>query len=358
MKKSYILFTALLALLTISCGDKETPPAVDNTPAIPVTVQAVTDNNSSPFLAVSGKVQAANSAQLSTRMMGFVNDVPVNVGDQVIKGQLLVAINNADLQAKKGQVNASITEATAAFNNAQKDYNRFKNLFADNSASQKELDDITANFNMAKARLEGAQQMKNEINAQFAYSNITAPFNGVITSKNIKKGDMANPGQPLLSIEAPGDFEVMAMVPETEISQIKKETEVQVTISSIQQTLTGKVKEVSTSAQQTGGQYLVKITLDKTEVPILSGMFATIAFPVERKAANHNVLIPTTALVTKGQLTGVYTISENNTAMLRWLRLGRTLGDQVEILSGLNADEKYITSSNGKLFNGAKVTIQ
>lgn len=358
MKKSYILFTALLALLTISCGDKETQPAVDNTPAIPVTVQAVTDNNSSPFLAVSGKVQAANSAQLSTRMMGFVNDVPVNVGDQVIKGQLLVAINNADLQAKKGQVNASITEATAAFNNAQKDYNRFKNLFADNSASQKELDDITANFNMAKARLEGAQQMKNEINAQFAYSNITAPFNGVITSKNIKKGDMANPGQPLLSIEAPGDFEVMAMVPETEISQIKKETEVQVTISSIQQTLTGKVKEVSTSAQQTGGQYLVKITIDKTEVPILSGMFATIAFPVERKAANHNVLIPTTALVTKGQLTGVYTISENNTAMLRWLRLGRTLGDQVEILSGLNADEKYITSSNGKLFNGAKVTIQ
>lgn len=200
--------------------------------------------------------------------------------------------------------------------------------------------------------------MKNEINAQFAYSNITAPFNGVITSKNITKGDMANPGQPLLSIEAPGDFEVMAMVPETEISQIKKETEVQVTISSIQQTLTGKVKEVSTSAQQTGGQYLVKITLDKTDVPVLSGMFATIAFPIERKAANQNVLIPSSALITKGQLTGVYTISENNTAMLRWLRLGRTLGDQVEILSGLNADEKYITSSNGKLFNGAKVTIQ
>ncbi|WP_405370787.1 efflux RND transporter periplasmic adaptor subunit [Nonlabens sp. Asnod2-A12] len=358
MKKSYILLTAVFTLLIMSCGEKEFQPVVDNSPAIPVTVQAVIDNNSSPFLAVSGKVQAANSAQLSTRMMGFVNNVLVNVGDPVKKGQLLVSINNADLQAKKGQVNASITEATAAFNNAQKDYNRFKNLFADNSASQKELDDITANFNMAKARLEGAQQMKNEINAQFAYSNITAPFNGVITSKNIKKGDMANPGQPLLSIEAPGDFEVMAMVPETEISQIKKESEVQVTISSIQQTLTGKVKEVSTSAQQTGGQYLVKITLDKTEVPVLSGMFATIAFPVERKAANHNVLIPSSALITKGQLTGVYTISENNTAMLRWLRLGRTLGDQVEILSGLNADEKYITSSNGKLFNGAKVTIQ
>ena len=93
--------------------------------------------------------------------MGYVNKVHVNVGDKVRKGQLLVSINNNDLQAKRAQVNAGITEATAAFNNAQKDYNRFKNLFANNSASQKEMDDMTANFEMAKARLEAANQMKN-----------------------------------------------------------------------------------------------------------------------------------------------------------------------------------------------------
>jgi RND family efflux transporter MFP subunit len=357
-KNIYIIALSIASLIATSCGEKEAQPVIDNTPAVPVTVQAVTDNTDTPFLAVSGKVQAANSAQLSTRMMGFVNDVPVNVGDKVTKGQLLVAINNADLQAKKAQVNAGITEATAAFNNAQKDYNRFKALFAENSASQKELDDMTANFEMAKARLEGAQQMKNEVNAQFAYTNITAPFNGVVTSKNITKGDMANPGQPLISIEAPGDFEVMAMVPETEISQIKTGTLVNVMISSINKTLSGSVKEVSTSAQQTGGQYLVKINLDASKEPVLSGMFATVAFPVEKKATNRSVLIPTAALVTNGQLSGIYTVSEENTAMLRWLRLGRTLGDQVEVLSGLNAGESYILTSNGKLFNGAKVSIQ
>jgi RND family efflux transporter MFP subunit len=357
-KNIYILAVSIASLIATSCGGEDPQPIVDNTPAVPVTVQAVTDNTNAQFLAVSGKVQAANSAQLSTRMMGFVNEVPVNVGDKVSKGQLLVAINNADLQAKKAQVNAGITEATAAFNNAKKDYNRFKALFAENSASQKELDDITAHYNMAKARLEGAQQMKNEVNAQFAYTNITAPFSGVVTSKNITKGDMANPGQPLIAIEAPGDFEVMAMVPETEISQIKTGTPVNVMISSINKTLTGKVKEVSTSAQQTGGQYLVKINLDATDVPVLSGMFATVAFPVEKKATSSSILIPTAALVTNGQLSGVYTVSEGNTAMLRWLRLGRTLGDQVEVLSGLNAGESYILTSNGKLFNGAKVSIQ
>jgi RND family efflux transporter MFP subunit len=276
----------------------------------------------------------------------------------VNEGQLLISINNTDLQAKRAQINAGITEATVAFNNAQKDYNRFKNLFAENSASQKELDDMTAHFNMAKARLESAKQMKNEINAQLAYTNITAPFSGVITSKNVKKGDMANPGQPLISIEAPGNFEVMAMVPESEISQIKSGAKVTVKISSIDKTLAGSVKEVSTSAQQTGGQYLVKIALDKTEVPVLSGMFATVNFPVERKATNNSMLIPTSALVTNGQLSGVYTVSESNTALLRWLRLGRNVGDQVEVLSGLNVDESFILTANGKLFNGAKVSIQ
>ena len=63
-------------------------------------------------------------------------------------------------------------------------------------------------------------------------------------------------------------------------------------------------------------------------------------------------------LVKNGQLTGIYTVSQNNTALLRWLRLGRTFGDQVEVLSGLSADEQYIVSAEGKLFNGAKITNQ
>ncbi len=331
---------------------------VDNAPAISVKTSQVEANGNNPFLSVSGKIQASNSADLSTRMMGYVNKIHVNVGDKVTKGQLLVSINNADLQAKKAQVNAGITEATAAFNNAKKDYNRFQNLLADNSASQKEMDDMTANFEMAKARLEAANQMKNEINAQFAYSNITAPFSGVITSKNIESGDMANPGIPLISLESPGNFEVMAMVPETEISQIKKDSEVAVLVKSINQTLTGKVAEVSTSAKNTGGQYLVKIALNKTEASILSGMFVTVQFPVERQSNTQMVLVPTEAIITNGQLSGVYTVSQTNTALLRWLRLGRTFGDQVEVLSGLNADEAYIVSAEGKLFNGAKISIQ
>ena len=358
MKNINKILTVAVTLVLMSCGSEDKKPVTDNSSVIKVQVNQVDANGNSPFLSVSGKIQAANSADLTTRMMGYVDKVHANVGDEVRKGQLLVSINNTDLQAKRAQVNAGITEATAAFNNAQKDYNRFKSLFAENSASQKEMDDMTAHFEMAKARLEAANQMKNEVNAQFTYSNITAPFNGIITSKNVKVGDMANPGMPLISIETPGHFEVMAMVPETEISEIKTGVLVDVLVKSIHQTIKGKAKEVSTSAKNTGGQYLVKIDLDQTDANILSGMFATVQFPVERKSKTEMVLIPNEAIITNGQLSGVYTVSQSNTAMLRWLRLGRTFGNQVEVLSGLTTDETYIVSAEGKLFNGAKISIQ
>ncbi len=77
-----------------------------------------------------------------------------------------------------------------------------------------------------------------------------------------------------------------------------------------------------------------------------------------RKVKTQMVLIPTEAIVTNGQLSGLYTVSQSNTALLRWLRLGRTFGDQVEVLSGLKADETYIVSAEGKLFNGAKLSVQ
>lgn len=356
MKKDIFLIPLITAFIFIASCGSDKRQAVDNRPTIQVKTNQVAANGVSQFLSVSGKIQAVNSADLSTKMMGHVNKVHVNVGDKVKKGQLLVSINNADLQAKRAQVNASITEATAAFNNAQKDYNRFKSLFADKSASQKEMDDITANYEMAKARLEVVNQMKNEINAQFSYSNITAPFNGVITSKSIKKGDMANPGMSLISIETPKHFEMIAMVPETEISQIKNGNEVAVLVKSLNKTIQGKVSEVSTSAKHTGGQYLVKIALEKTDANILSGMFASVQFPVERNTKTNVVLIPWDAIVTQGQLSGVYTVSQSNTALLRWLRLGKTYGNQVEVLSGLSADESYIVSAKGKLFNGAKIS--
>ena len=360
MKNKKYIITAILGatILISSCGSEDKKVVTDNSSAITVKTKTVSENNNSPFLSVSGKIEAVKSANISTRMMGYVDNIYVGVGDKVRNGQLLMSVNNADVSAQLAQVNAGITEAEAAFKNAEKDYNRFTTLFKENSASQKELDDITANYKMAKARLESAKQMRNGVNAQMDYANIRAPFDGVVTNKFINAGDMANPSMPLLEVESPGKYQVLAMVPESEILAIKNDSEVTVEIKALNKNVLGKVTEVSTSSKNTGGQYLVKVIIDKTDAQLLSGMYATVQFPVARKTTSSAVMIPIESIVKNGQLTGIYTVSQSNTALLRWLRLGRTFGDQVEVLSGLSADEQYIVSAEGKLFNGAKIANQ
>jgi RND family efflux transporter MFP subunit len=354
------IITSLFVLLLSSChGEKK--ESIAKEPAITVKVSGVSENNNGQFVTASGKIEAENSANLSTRMMGYVTKIHVQVGQKVSTGQLLVSINNTDLQAKKAQVDASILQATAGYNNAKKDYDRFVNLFKQQSASQKELDDMTARYEMAKAGLEGAKQMRNEVMAQFSYSNITAPFAGVVTNTFVKEGDMANPGMPLVSIEGASRLQVTAMVSESDITAIKKGMAVKVLVKSSNESLSGKVSEVSLSAKNTGGQYLVKINLDKTDSSVLSGMFVNVQFPVAntmQTKTNEKVLVPESALVQQGQLTGIYTIGTGNIAILRWLRIGKNFGNQVEVLSGLSANEQYIVSADGKLYNGALVSIQ
>lgn len=355
-----IALLSLSAVVLTSCGGDKKESLNIETP-IAVKVSGIAENSTSGFITASGKIEAENSANLSTRMMGFVTKLHVQVGQKVTTGQLIVSINNTDLQAKKAQVDASILQATAAYNNAKKDYDRFTNLFKQQSASQKELDDMTARYEMAKASLQGAKQMRNEVVAQFSYTNITAPFSGVVTNTFVKEGDMANPGMPLVSIEGASKLQVTAMVSENDITAIRNGMLVDILVKSNATSLKGKVIEVSASAKNTGGQYLVKINLEPTKAKVLSGMFVNVQFPTESKtpsATNERMLVPESALVHQGQLTGIYTVGNGNVAILRWLRVGKKLGSQVEVLSGLSAKEHYIVSAEGKLYNGALVNIQ
>ncbi|HOZ75215.1 MAG TPA: efflux RND transporter periplasmic adaptor subunit [Flavobacterium sp.] len=360
MKKRLTIALTLASILAVSCAKdkKETPK---DSPAVAVKLSGVAGPNQNPFVMASGKIEAENSANISTRMMGYVTKVNVKVGQKVAAGQPLVSINNSDLQAKKAQVDASVLQANAAYNNTKKDYDRFVALFAQQSASQKELDDMTSRYEMARAALEGAKQMRNEVQAQFSYANITAPFAGVVTNTFVKEGDMANPGMPLLSIEGASRLQVTAMVAENDITQIKSGMAAKVLVKSTGESLAGKVAEVSLSARNTGGQFLVKVNLEKTPATVLSGMFVNVQFPVagaKTTTATATVMVPKSALVSKGQLTGIYTIGSGNTAILRWLRLGKTMGDQVEVLSGLAANEPYIVWADSKLYNGAKVKVE
>jgi multidrug efflux pump subunit AcrA (membrane-fusion protein) len=95
---------------------------------------------------------------------------------------------------------------------------------------------------------------------------------------------------------------------------------------------------------------------------LFAGMYANVAIPIPQaattKAADGQVMVPLTSIVYKDALTGLYTVGNNNIALLRWVRLGKTEGNQVEVLSGLAKNEQFISTANGRLFNGATVQIK
>ena len=361
--KIYLYSTLILsALLMGSCSSDEKKSAQNSDAPISVTVSHSTSGSEGSSATASGKLVAKNSVNISTRMMGYITSMKAEVGQNVQAGQLLVSINATDIQAKGGQASAQISQAQANYNLAKKDYERFQNLYKSQSASQKELDDMRARYEMAQAGLQAAQQMKNEVNAQYRYTNVTAPISGTVTAKYASQGDLANPGMPLLTIESPSDLQAQVLVSEQNITQINEGMPVEITMKSLNKTVSGTVSEISKSATNTGGQYMVKINLHNAS-DLLPGMFVNVQFPFKNSGTinqdfQESVMVPKSALVENGQLTGVYVVSAQNTAVLRWLKIGKTLGDQVEILSGLDNKESYIISSNGRLFNGAKIQIK
>ena len=354
IKFKYLILIPVLAALLAGCGAGKDHKVIE---MAPVSVEVGVAKSTADYkrIQVSGRIEAVSSANVSTRMMGNVSKVLVKPGDHVNKGDLLLQISGADLKAKEAQVDAAIVQAKSGLENARNDYERFQTLYEKGSASKKEFENMTTRFEVAKAGLEAAEQMKNEVEAQFAYTNLRAPFTGVITNTFVKAGDIANPGMPLATVEGIKEYQAAVMVPESQISKVQAGAKVSVLVKSKNRSVDGTVKEVSRSAKNTGGQFLVKIDLDSTE-DILPGMFVNAAIAVDEtvETATSPVVLKE-ALIRRGQLSGIYVLGDGNTAILRWVRIGNERGSEMEILSGLSEGEKYLFKPQGKLFNGAKV---
>ncbi len=306
----------------------------------------------------TGNVIGTKQARLATKLMGEVIYFPFEAGAYVKENQLIAKIKSADIEAKKQQIKSAIAEAEAAFNNTQINFNRIKSLYDKGSSTKKELEDITLAYEMAKQRLNSAKEMEKEINDVISYSEIRAPFNGFITNKFYQVGDLASPGQPLLILEDISEFKVVAEVPSEEINFFKKNAELTVFIDAVSsKNFSGIVTEVNPGGNPYSKQFEVQILLRKQNPDynkIKSGMFAKVvlenkSFPI--------ITIDENLLIERGQLTGVYTVSKNNEALLRWIRLGKKINNKFEVLSGLSEnDEVIINKSDVK--EGLKVEVK
>ena len=350
---SIIAGIAALGIATSCSSDaerKQTSTAVKVTTVNPTVQQ-------NDGIVANGQIRSLDVANIGTRIMGTVNKVHVRVGQKVAKGAPLVSIQDDELAAKEGQTSAMIAEAKAALEIAEKDYKRYQTLFEKKSVSRKELENVTLNYQSIQAKYNAALNMQKEVAAHRGYTQLRAPFDGVVTQVSADNGMLASPGMPLVVIEKPGTLEVIASVTESDIPYISEGMQAHITVKSMNKTFATTVREKSPSSTTTGGQYIIKLSLpDSAKTGVYTGMYVHVFIPVAKKeTASKGLLIPQSALIEKDQLKGVYIVTTDNKALIRWVRLGKQWGDQVEVLSGLSPQDKVVTSSQGRLYNSCLI---
>ncbi|MEP4444160.1 MAG: efflux RND transporter periplasmic adaptor subunit [Hyphomicrobiales bacterium] len=348
---------ALLSLVTYACSSPEEIQKESENP-VPVTVETAALNKVSASLTFSGTVKSERTVNLSTKVMGRITRLDVETGDFVRKGAPLVRIKDDNLRAQKNQIEANLSQARAALQNTETNYKRLKALHEKGSTTQKEFDDISTQYESAKANVKAFQGKLLEINDMLDYTVLEAPFDGYVVAKRAAEGDLAGPGEPLVTFEQQGAMKVAVSVPETNIHlfELKDAVSVEVGAAGINQAQ-GVVSSVSPSGDRASRQFEVEITLPRQKVPdpLKSGMFAEVSL---NSMSDSSITVPLSALIERGQLTGLYAVSRDNEALLRWVRTGQAAGERIEILSGLSEGETYVVSSKGRLTEGQKIQIQ
>lgn len=290
---------------------------------------------------------------LSTKVMGKITYLPVEQGSAVQAGQLLLKIDAGDIEAKRAQVASNLVEAKAMLKNVETNYNRMKDLIEKGSATKKEFDDVSTAFESAKAKVQSVEQMDKELADVLGYANLTSPVSGFISQKFVQTGDMASPAMPLLTVEGGGVTKATAQVSESDVYLFKQGEGVELSIDALGgEKFKGIIEQVSQAGSMGSRQYDVKIRLiDATNKNLKSGMFANVSL---RKGEGKGITISQDLLVRRGDLEGVFVLSGANESLLRWVRTGKRVEGQVEILSGLADGDKLIVSAEGKLQDGKK----
>ncbi|MGA2170566.1 MAG: efflux RND transporter periplasmic adaptor subunit [Terracidiphilus sp.] len=308
----------------------------------------------------TGTVHARETAVVSAQVMGRIQQVLVREGDSVRAGQTLVVLDDAALRASVEQAQAGVKAAQNAL--AASTLDRYKQLESEKSVSPQEMDEVSrraeaaaANLEAVRAQTDAARAQESGARTMMSYTRLVAPFAGVVTARMADPGTMAAPGVPLLQEDQAGALQLGATVDESAIGAIHKGMKVQVTIDGgSSMNLAGTVAEIVPAADPSSHSFLVKIDLPSSS-QTRAGMYGTAEFA---NGARQAILIPRSAVVSRGSLNCVYVLDGQGIAQLRYITLGAAQGNFVEVLSGVSADEKLVDVPSDRDLAGKRIEVQ
>lgn len=335
MKPSVLLLVPALALVA-GCSKPAEPTAAALPPAIRASVARVEAVDAPVLTEVTGTVRPAQRAQLAAKVMGAITGLPVNLGQRVAAGDLLLEISATEFTAR-------VAQARAQFNAVQRDLARERNLLAKGASTQDIVHGLEDRFALMQAMVREAETM-------LGYTEIRAPFAGVVARKYVNAGDLAAPGHPLVEIEGADDFQIEAGVPDSLVANLAVGQSLAVEGAG---EFRAAIVELSSSSDAHARTVTVKLAVPAS-ASVRSGQFVRVHVPAGQA---RTLLVPAAAVSTVGQMERVFVV-ENGRAVLRLVKTGARHHDRVEVLSGLNAGESIVAQPVAGLREGQPIEVQ
>jgi RND family efflux transporter MFP subunit len=385
--------TAAMLLSLAACSK---PAEKKAQTGLPVSAITASRGDITATFTLTGVVAPRQQATLSCVVAGPVKDVYVSLGQYVRAGMLLVKIDDSTLQAQRAQAaahldqvrandvggsataRANLASAKVAYDNAESNLTRNQTLFKQGYVSQTALDQAQSQAAAAEAAyqaavvteqnaslqaggntaatadISNAQAALEAINTQIAQTNVTAPFDGIVTLRSVDRGTLATASIPLITVSQLDPAWINVGIPDDDLAYVHAGTPVDITID----TLSGRVwrahvKVVNAAASSGTLSYLTHIEVPNTDYVLRSGMVANARF---QQATHRNVVvIPRVAVYQTETGNAVYTVSDGKAKSVP-VKLGLQTLDKVEV-SGIAPGTQVITQRPDALQDGSVVSV-
>jgi RND family efflux transporter MFP subunit len=337
MRHSPWLLLLVLPVIT-ACSRQSPASSATDAPPVPVRVATVAAETVPVLVESPATVRPAERASIAAKLTGSVASLPHGLGAAVAAGEVLLTLSAPETEARVRQAQAQLTEA-------ERNATRQRTLVSTGVNPADSLRD-------AEDRLRYAQAAAAEVEALLAYATVRAPFAGVITEKHVLPGDFATPGLPLLTLESTQHLRAEGTIPEKAAAGLRPGDVINVLPDEAATPVAGRLDEISAAADAVSRSVLVKISLPAGAVR--SGQFVRLQVASGTAEA---LFVPADAITRFGQMERVFVIEQNH-AILRLVKTGRSSGGRIEILAGLNAGESVVLAPPAALRDGQPVTAQ
>ena len=332
---------AFLALaLLAGCGGKSEPVSAQG-PRPTLASQVIHAGEASGEQSWDGVVEAVNQVTLTAQTNARVLALPHDVNDVVPAGEVLVRFTDVEQKSSRDAALAQLASARASYNDAQASFERFSSLLPKGYVSRSDMDSARARRDAARASLDAAQAQLAQAKQGVDYTAVRAPYAGVITRRFVHVGEAVQAGppspQPLVAMESLDALRVSVQVPQSSVDAIRAAKGANIVADGHR--VPSSDITVFPYADPSTHTFTVRVAVPGQGSGLRPGTSVKVAFPT---GGAKQLLVPASALVRRGELVGVYVIGDHG-VVLRQLRVGDPVGEQVQVLAGLDDGEVIAT---------------